>query len=158
MRKKLISAGICGALARFCAYTLYSILLSVLPHSFAITGPLTELWSNVFSYVIEIGCWLASALIMLIFAFSVSKDKKERKIFVVAAFIGVLFGGAINTAVYCIGSMLIMAAGRPELYYIAHRITAIAECAASCVAAVYIFKKASHFYMNDLPDKQSIEV
>lgn len=158
MRKKLILAGICGALARFCAYTLYSILLSVTPHSFAITGPLTELWSNIFSYVIEIGCWLVSALIMLIFAFSVSKDKKERKIFVVAAFIGVLFGGAINTAVYCIGSMIIMAAGRPELYYIAHRITAIAECAASCVATVFIFKKATRFYVNDRPDTKSTEL
>lgn len=69
MKKKLILAGICGALARFCTYTLYSVLLSVTSHSFAITGPLSELWSNVFSYVIEIGCWLISALIMLIFAF-----------------------------------------------------------------------------------------
>ncbi len=148
MKKKLILAGICGALARFCAYTLYTVLLSVTPHSFAITDPLSELWSNVFSYVIEIGCWLISALIMLIFAFAVSKDKKERKIFLAASFIGVLFGGAINTAVYCIGSMLIMAIDRPELYYLAHRITAIAECAASCVATVYIFKKSSHFYQN----------
>ena len=149
MKKKLILAGICGALARFCVYTLYSVLLSVTPHSFAITGPLSELWSNVFSYVIEIGCWLISALIMLIFAFAVSKDKKERKIFLAASFIGVLFGGAINTAVYCIGSMLIMAINRPEFYYIVHRITAIVECAASCVATVYIFKKASLFYPDD---------
>lgn len=149
MKKKLILAGICGALARFCVYTLYSVLLSVTPHSFAITGPLSELWSNVFSYVIEIGCWLISALIMLIFAFAASKDKKGRKIFLLASFIGVLFGGATNTAVYCIGSMLIQAIDRPDLYYIAHRITAIAECAASCVATVYIFKKASLFYQND---------
>ena len=35
------------------------------------------------------------------------------------------------------------------LYYLAHRITAIAECAASCVATVYIFKKASLFYPDD---------
>lgn len=148
MKKKLILAGICGALARFCVYTLYSVLLSVTSHSFAITGPLSELWSNIFSYVIEIGCWLISAVIMLIFAFAVSKDKKERKFFLAASFIGVLFGGAINTAVYCIGSMLIMAINRPEFYYLVHRITAIAECAASCVAAVYIFKKSSHFYQN----------
>lgn len=149
MKKKLILAGICGALARFCAYTLYSVLLSVTPHSFAITGPLSELWSNIFSYVIEIGCWLISAVIMLVFAFAVSKDKKERKVFLAASFIGVLFGGAINTAVYCVGSMLIMAINRPEFYYIVHRITAIAECAASCVATVYIFKKASPFYVKE---------
>ena len=149
MKKKLILAGICGVLARFCTYTLYSVLLSGTSHSFAITGPLSELWSNIFSYVIEIGCWLISALIMLIFAFAVSKDKKERKIFLAASFIGVLFGGAINTAVYCIGSMLIMAINRPEFYYIVHRITAIVECAASCVATVYIFKKASPFYVKE---------
>ena len=149
MKKKLILAGICGALARFCTYTLYTVLLSVTPHSFVITGPLSELWSNIFSYVIEIGCWLISAVIMLVFAFAVSKEKKERRNFLIASFIGVLFGGAINTAVYCIGSMLIMAAGRPDLYYIAHRITAIAECAASCVATVYIFKKASSFYVKE---------
>ena len=152
MKKKLILAGICGALARFCAYTLYSVLLSVTPHSFAITGPLSELWSNIFSYVVEMGCWLISALIMLIFAFSVSKDKKGRKIFLAASFIGVLFGGAINTAVYCIGSMLIMAINRPEFYYIVHRITAIAECAASCAATVFIFKNTSRFYVKERTD------
>ena len=103
MKKKLILAGICGALARFCTYTLYSVLLSVTSHSFVITGPLSELWSNIFSYVIEIGCWLISAVIMLVFAFAVSKDKKERRNFLIASFIGVLFGGAINTAVYCVG-------------------------------------------------------
>lgn len=86
---------------------------------------------------------------MPVFAFAVSKDKKERKIFLAASFIGVLFGGAINTAVYCVGSMLIMAINRPDLYYIAHRITAIAECVASCVATVYIFKKASLFYVKE---------
>ena len=86
---------------------------------------------------------------MLIFAFAVSKDKKERKVFLAASFIGVLFGGAINNAIYCIGSMLIMAINRPEFYYLAHRITAIAECAASCVATVYIFKKASPFYVKE---------
>lgn len=83
---------------------------------------------------------------MLIFAFAVSK---ERKVFLVASFIGVLFGGAINNAIYCIGSMLIMAINRPEFYYLAHRITAIAESAASCVATVYIFKEASLFYPDD---------
>ena len=95
---------------------------------------------------------------MLVFAFSVSKDKKERKIFVAAAFIGVLFGGAINTAVYCVGSMLIMAINRPEFNYIAHRITAIAECAAPCIATVYIFKKASRFYVNDRPDTKTTKL
>ena len=53
MKKKLILAGICGALARFCVYTLYSVLLSATSHSFAITGPLSELWSNVFRMLLK---------------------------------------------------------------------------------------------------------
>ena len=53
MKKKLILAGICGVLARFCTYILYTVLLSVMPHSFAITGPLSELWSNVFRMLLK---------------------------------------------------------------------------------------------------------
>lgn len=81
MKKKLISLATGTLLARFSAYTLYLLILTNMSHNFAITNRWNEIWSNIHTYVAELGCLALSFAIIIIFSFVTTKEKMRPQAF-----------------------------------------------------------------------------
>ena len=141
MKKKLISLATGSLLARFSAYTLYLLILTNMSHNFAITNRWNEIWSNIHTYVAELGCLALSFAIIIIFSFVTTKEKCDRRLFAFSSIVGVAFGGAVFNLANFIVSMYIAITDNMEIRYAANRLIVVIECLTAVAVALLIFKK-----------------
>ena len=138
--KKLAAVGAGTLLARFSVFSLYLILLGVVPHSFAITGKWSEIWSYIWSYVLELGCFGISLAVIIIFTLTAQKDKCERSLFAFSSIVGVAFGGAVYNLLNLPLTIYTDVSDNTEIRQIALPIIMVVECLAAAGASVLIFK------------------
>lgn len=140
MKKKLISLATGTLLARFSAYTLYLLILTNMSHNFAITNRWNEIWSNIHTYVAELGCLALSFAIIIIFSFVTTKEKCDRRLFAFSSIVGVAFGGAVYNLLNLPLTMYTAVSDNIEIRQIALPIIMVVECLAAAATSVLIFK------------------
>lgn len=138
--KKLITVGAGTLLARFSALSLFLLLLGIVPHSFAITSKWTEIWSNIWSYVIELGCLALSLVIIILLTLIAQKDKCERKLFAFSSLVGVAFGGAVYNWLNFPLSIYTSVSDNLDFRSTAMQVITVVECLAAASVAMLIFK------------------